>query len=183
MENLRELIHAKFTHMGAKIEAQGTLFEEKLAHAQDHMEDKLDEIIKHQKTANGHVANLQEESERCKEYRVKASVTPLWKKIPLYVVIPVIFTIIGLNVRAFIDLEDVKKNKVEKETYIESQSQLILLVEAKTRAQESLAKTNKQDIEHINQYLQEIKTAQDQIDELIYEKFRTRGTNERLPEF
>ena len=55
MENLRELINAKFTHLGAKVEAQGTLFEEKLSHVQDHLEDKIDQVIQHQKIANDEI--------------------------------------------------------------------------------------------------------------------------------
>ncbi len=183
METIKELLNAKFTHMSAKIEAQGTLLEEKINHNREYIGGRLDEVIRRQKIANGDVKDLKEEAETCKAYREVASIIPFWKKIPLFVVIPIIFTIMGLSVRSFIDLENVKDHKVDKEMYRDERNDILLIIERKTQAQESLAKTNKQDIVHIEQYLQEIKEAQDQIDILLYEKFRVRGSNDMLPEF
>ena len=51
----------------------------------------------------------------------------------------------------------------------------MLLVEKKTRAQEALSQTNKNDITHILKILDDIKTYQREIDKYLRENYRMRG--------
>ena len=184
MQNLelKELLDAKFTHISAEIKAQGTLLEEKVNHNKDYVGAKMDEMINHQKRTNGRVLSLEGESEKCKEHRTEDAVNKrMWGRMRafLYVLVPSVLILVGLQVKAYFEVQ----NKVDVETFIKMQADLTLLVEAKTRAQESLAKTNAQDIAHTNQYVAEIKAAQDEIDKFLYEKYRVRGPNDKLPEF
>ena len=69
------------------------------------------------------------------------------------------------------------KNKVDKIEYTESQASLILLVEKKTRALESLAKGNTKDITNLNRSVDKIEGYQREIDKYLRDKYRTRGDN------
>ena len=173
METIKELLNARFTHLSAAIDAQGTL-----------IDVKLDEVITHQKTANSRTSKIEEKCEDYDEYLIlDHAQTPLWKKFPLYVLVSILFTIVGLGIRTFIDVAELKNHTISDTTYINAQASLIMHVEAKTRAMESLAKTNAADIIHVTQYIKEMKTAQDSIDQFLYAYFRVRGPEEMLPEF
>ncbi len=177
MENLRELINAKFTHMSAKIEAQGTLLEEKMARANDRISNQLDEVIRHQKVSNGNVADLQKEAEKNKKHRIEAAVIPIWRRIPLYVVIPVVFTIAGFAVNDHYTIKDLKRHTVSDSAFLNVQSDWWMHTEKKSRAYESMTKGNYNAIQTLD-------SAQAKIDSFLIEKYRVRSLRENsLPEF
>ena len=90
----------------------------------------------------------------------------LWVFIPLF--------IIGIGGKGFAD-HYMLKNKVDRIEFHEGQTSLILLVEKKTRAIESLAKTNAQEISHQKELIERIEKYQERIDEYLREEFRERG--------
>ena len=181
--DLKDLLDAKFTHMAAKIEAQGTLTEEKINHTKEYIGERIDEVVRQQKIANHRVNKLEGETEKCKEFRAIAGVTPLWKKLPIYILVPIIFTLVGVGINDHYAVRDLESHSVADSTFLSVQASLMMHVEAKTRAMESLAKTNSNDIAHITQYIAEIRAAQDEIDKVLYREFRVRGPNDKLPEF
>jgi len=93
----------------------------------------------------------------------------------LKVFIPTIMFLIGLQVKAYFDVQHLKAGKVSKLEYIESQSNLVMLVERKTLVLESLAKTNAKDIAYVTRDVEELKEIQRKIDEFLREKYRVRG--------
>ena len=101
----------------------------------------------------------------------------------LKVLLPSLLILISLQVKAYFDVQAMKKDKMDRIEYIEANASLILLVENKTRATESLAKTNTQDIGHINSVVEKIESYQREIDKLLREKYTNRGMTQVLPEY
>ena len=101
----------------------------------------------------------------------------------LKVLLPSLFILIGLQVKAYFDVQVMKKDKLDRIEYMEANASLILLVENKTRATESLAKTNTKDITHINVTLEKIESYQREIDKLLREKYASRGLVETSPKY
>ncbi len=101
----------------------------------------------------------------------------------LKVLIPTLFVVAGLQVKAYFDVQSLKKDKMDRIEYIEANASLILLVEKKTRAIESLAKSNVQEISHLNEDVGKIESYQKEIDKLLREKYTSRGMVQTLPEY
>ena len=163
MENnaLKELLNEKFDHINTKIEDQ-----------KEYLGGRIDEGISLQKIANGNVAALQEESEKCKKHRAIAdSKTPWWKKLPMFIVIPVAFTIMGIGINDHYNLKNLETNSQE------SQAKILLHIEKKSMAYEYMSKCKLESIMTLD-------SAQAKIDSFLMEKYRVRSiTGNSLPEF
>ena len=174
MENraLKELLEVKFTHISAKIDAQGVLLEEKMKRDREYISERLEEVIRHQKTANGNVARLQEESDKCREHRVIAdSKIPWWKRVPVIVAASVAFTVMGIGIDDHYNIKALEKHNSEIQQNIWS------YVEAKSRSYESMTKGNYEAIRSLD-------SAQAKIDSFLIEKYRVRSLRgNQLPEF
>ena len=74
------------------------------------------------------------------------------------------------------------KNKVDRVDFLRGHAEVVLLIEKKTRAIESLSKGNKEDIIEMKQLIREIDGYQHEIDKYLREHYRVRG-NSSLPEY
>ena len=101
----------------------------------------------------------------------------------LKVLLPSLFILIGLQIKAYFDVQVMKKDKLDRIEYMEANASLILLVENKTRATDALAKTNIKDIAHINAAVEKIESYQREVDKLLREKYASRGVTQNLPEY
>ena len=75
------------------------------------------------------------------------------------------------------------KNKVDRLEFYQGQAELILMVEQKTRAIESLAKSNSQTASNNKELINKIEKSQVTIDEYLRKEFRTRGLVQELPKY
>ena len=98
----------------------------------------------------------------------------LWVLIPIFIV--------GIGGKATAD-HFILKNKVDRIEFHEGHAALILLVEKKTRAFESLAKTNAQEIGHQRELIERIEVYQKDIDKYLRHEYRKRGTRDTLPSY
>ena len=157
-----------------KMDSLEELMIEKIEHNRDYVGGRLDEVIRQQKVANGSVNKLKEESELCKIHRTEGAVRArnwgTFRKF-LYVIIPCALFLMGLSVRDHFKLEGV-------EGHIENvQAELILYVEAKSRAYESMSKGNYESIIDLD-------AAQEKLDSFLIDKYKVRSLRENtLPEF
>lgn len=97
------------------------------------------------------------------------------KKLLMVLLPTIIITVGGMFVRDHFALG----NKLDIHTYQENHYRLQLLVEARNKALENIALQNKNDIEHFEADLEEIKRLQEKINERIIKEF---GTNRGIPE-
>ena len=95
---IKELLDAKFTHLSAIIQTQGALMEEKISHNNDYIGAKMDEMIEHQKRTNGRVVALESDAMDCRKHRTISEVAPWYRKLPIFIMIPVVFTLIGVGI-------------------------------------------------------------------------------------
>ena len=179
MQNIeiKELLDAKFTHLSAEIQAQGTLLEEKMKHSSDYMGVKMDEMIEHQKRTNGRVVALEKEAVACKKHRTLAEIAPWYKKLPTYILIPVLFTLIGVGVDDHYTIKSLEKHTVSDSLFLDVQADWWMHTEAKSRAYESMTKGNYEAIRALNE-------SQAKIDSFLIEKYRVRSLRgNTLPDF
>ena len=104
----------------------------------------------------------------------------------LWTLLPTILLTIG---SMFIYDHFTLANKADREMVQKNMYNLTLIIEAKTRALESIAKSNSKDVMYLKEADVELKDAienldeaQDEMDKYIREKFRVRGISE-LPDF
>jgi len=98
----------------------------------------------------------------------------------LFILVPLF--IVGIGGKGLADHFTIK-NKVDRLEYMEAQGELILLVEKKTRAIESLAKTNAQEISHQKELIKRIEKYQESIDKYLRDTYRNRGSRNTLPSY
>jgi len=98
----------------------------------------------------------------------------------LIVIVPFFVSFMVMIVVDHFTIKECQKHKVDKLEWQQNEADLLLYIEKKTRAFESLAKSNAKDIDSI---IKEIDELQEKIDKRIYEAFAQRGVKQLMPKF
>lgn len=109
-------------------------------------------------------------------------ISSLSKRMFRNVVVSVISAVILSSTAILVSDHYMLEQKLDKTIYEKNYGNLMLLIEGKTRAIESLANGNTKDIVFVYQQIEEIKEYQKEIDKYLRENFRERGLTQ-LPEY
>jgi len=98
----------------------------------------------------------------------------------LIVIVPFFVSFMVMIVVDHFTIKECQKHKVDKLEWQQNEADLLLFIERKTRAYESLGVANAKDIQLI---FEEIEEYQEKIDQHIIKAFAQRGGDNTLPEF